>query len=279
MPFLSLFHRLGTILVSNLHPGPTTMPGKGDWGDLSDTNCNQSLPICDALGRRETSQTHLGREAVTHRWAEPEMHYVHSMASWGLCKQEAGIHDRWRFSQKQRPPQHQKLGDAAVQEEDLFTEYLYVVWKLGQNLRAVTSIMIHKLWTCVAGSNTVGKGNAVPAHVAPQLVRGGTLDESLSHSSTYFACVCNGDDGGLPRGGAQGGTHMGSWHRVWAQLLCWGFKVHLGAWRGWLSFLPNIKELGNQQAPQPSRVSDGTCMLMFGWEACDFPEGSLESHS
>lgn len=40
------------------------------------------------------------------------------------------------------------------------------LWKIHQNLRAITSIMIHKVWSHVARKNPVEKGSPVSAHMA-----------------------------------------------------------------------------------------------------------------
>ena len=82
-----------------------------------------------------------------------------------LSEQAAPFEKKWRLSREQRPPQYQKLGDAAIGE--FFCRELFAVWKIHQNLRAITSIMIHKVWSHVARKNTVEKGSPASAHMAP----------------------------------------------------------------------------------------------------------------
>lgn len=52
------------------------------------------------------------------------MLHLDYMAFWGLCGQEFGIQDKWRLSQEQRPPQYQKLGDAAIREDFFAKEFV-----------------------------------------------------------------------------------------------------------------------------------------------------------
>lgn len=105
-------------------------------------------------------------------------------------------------------PLYQKLGDAAITE--FFAQEFYVVWKICQNLRAVTAIMIHKVWPLVTRNNIVEKGSPVSAHIAPEHVWGMTLDKSLSPSTnTCFPYLYTRDDNSAPSGRTRQGNPHG----------------------------------------------------------------------
>lgn len=94
-------------------------------------------------------------------------------------------------------------------------------------------------------------------HKAPQLVSGVTLDKSLGHSKPYFPYLHNGGSNSPLSGRTwQGNSRRNPAKSMSSIYYCYSFLKFIWEHDGvWLSFFPNIKELGKQWANRGSLCS------------------------